>query len=50
MSGFPYSKYTRHIRPGKGRGGYWYRLINAPDLHKIDGFFQDVPEAQELLR
>lgn len=50
MFGFPYFKYSRHIRPGKGKGGYWYRLINAPDLHKIDGFFQDAPEAQELLR
>lgn len=37
MFGFPYFKESRQIQLPKGRGGYWYRLINAPDAHKRDG-------------
>lgn len=33
MFGFPYFKESRHIQLPKGRGGYWYRLINTPDFH-----------------
>lgn len=33
MFGFPYFKESRQLELPKGRGGYWYRLINAPDFH-----------------
>ncbi len=33
MFGFPYFRESRHIQLPKGRGGYWYRLINTPDFH-----------------
>ena len=33
MFGFPYFKESRMIEVPKGRGGYWYRLIDAPDFH-----------------
>lgn len=33
MFGFPYFKESRNIQLPKGRGGYWYRLINTPDFH-----------------
>lgn len=33
MFGFPYFKESRMIEVPKGRGGYWYRLIDAPDIH-----------------
>ncbi|MDC7291524.1 DUF6128 domain-containing protein [Blautia schinkii] len=33
MFGFPYFKESRLIELPKARGGYWYRLINAPDFH-----------------
>lgn len=33
MFGFPYFKESRHIQLPKGRGGYWYRLINTPNFH-----------------
>ncbi|MDO4308010.1 MAG: DUF6128 domain-containing protein [Eubacteriales bacterium] len=33
MFGFPYFKESRYIQLPKGRGGYWYRLINTPDFH-----------------
>lgn len=31
MFGFPYFKDSTQIRLPDGRGGFWYRLINAPD-------------------
>lgn len=37
MFGFPYFKESRQIQLPKGRGGYWYRLINAPDFHQRNG-------------
>lgn len=33
MFGFPYFKESRNIQTGRGKGGYWYRLINTPDFH-----------------
>lgn len=33
MFGFPYFKECRRIRLPGSRGGYWYRLIDAPDSH-----------------
>ncbi|WP_373211873.1 hypothetical protein [Ruminococcus sp. 5_1_39BFAA] len=33
MFGFPYFKESRMIEVPKGRGGYWYRLIDAPNIH-----------------
>lgn len=33
MFGFSYFKESRNIRIPKGKGGYWYRLIDAPDLN-----------------
>lgn len=33
MFGFPYFKESRAIRIRRGRGGYWYRSVNPPDLH-----------------
>ena len=30
--GFPYFKDSREVELPKTRGGYWYRLINTPDL------------------
>ncbi|MDO4276671.1 MAG: DUF6128 domain-containing protein [Eubacteriales bacterium] len=33
MFGFPYFKESSQIELPKGRGGYWYRLINAPNFH-----------------
>ncbi|MDO4340471.1 MAG: DUF6128 domain-containing protein, partial [Eubacteriales bacterium] len=33
MFGFPYFKECRQIELPKGRGGYWYRSINAPNTH-----------------
>ncbi len=33
MFGFPYFKQCGQIRLSRGRGGYWYRLINPPKLH-----------------
>ena len=33
MFGFPYFKESKLIELPKGRGGYWYRLINAPNFH-----------------
>lgn len=33
MFGFPYFKESRMIEVPKGRGGYWYRLIDAPDFY-----------------
>lgn len=33
MFGFPFFKESRYIQLPQGRGGYWYRLINAPDFH-----------------
>lgn len=33
MFGFPYFKESRMIEAPRGRGGYWYRLIDAPDFH-----------------
>lgn len=33
MFGFPYFKESHRIQLPKGRGGYWYRLINTPDFH-----------------
>lgn len=31
MFGFPYFKESSYIQLSQGKGGYWYRLINAPD-------------------
>lgn len=31
MFGFPYFKESRSIELPRGRGGYWYRLINTPN-------------------
>lgn len=36
MFGFPCFKESRSIRLKKGKGGYWYRSINAPDFHQWD--------------
>lgn len=36
MFGFPCFKESRSIRLKKGKGGYWYRSINAPDFHQRD--------------
>lgn len=33
MFGFPYFKESPVIRLSRHKGGYWYRLINAPDSH-----------------
>lgn len=33
MFGFPYFKESKLIELPKGRGGYWYRLINTPNFH-----------------
>lgn len=33
MFGFPYFKESPVIRLPRHKGGYWYRLINAPDFH-----------------
>lgn len=33
MFGFPFFRKSREIQAPEGRGGYWYRLINSPDLH-----------------
>lgn len=33
MFGFSYFKESTNIRIPKGKGGYWYRLIDAPDLN-----------------
>ena len=33
MFGFSYSKESPNIRIPKGKGGYWYRLIDAPNLN-----------------
>ena len=37
MFGFPYFKESRHIQIPGGKGGYWYRLIDAPDTHHRNG-------------
>lgn len=34
MFGFPYFKESRYVEIPKVRGGYWYRLIDAPDSHR----------------
>ena len=34
MFGFPYFKESDYIGMSKARGGYWYRLIDAPDSHR----------------
>lgn len=34
MFGFPYFKESKHIRIPKGKGGYWYRLIDTPDFNQ----------------
>ena len=34
MFGFPYFKESDYIELSKARGGYWYRLIDAPDSHR----------------
>ena len=34
MFGFPYFKESDYIEMPKARGGYWYRLIDAPDSHR----------------
>ena len=34
MFGFPYFKESSYIEIPKMRGGYWYRLIDAPDSHR----------------
>lgn len=33
MFGFPYFKKSRYINLPNDKGGYWYRLIDAPDLN-----------------
>lgn len=33
MFGFPYFKECRQIELPRGKGGYWYRSINAPNPH-----------------
>ena len=33
MFGFSYFKESPNIRIPKGKGGYWYRLIDAPNLN-----------------
>lgn len=38
MFGFPYFKESSSIRLSQGCGGYWYRLINAPDADGGNGF------------
>jgi hypothetical protein len=37
MFGFPYFKESRQIELPGGRGGYWYRLINAPNCNARNG-------------
>lgn len=39
MFGFPYFKESREIQLPRGRGGYWYRLINPSNFHKGNSFF-----------
>ena len=34
MFGFPYFKESNYVEIPKARGGYWYRLIDAPDSHR----------------
>ena len=34
MFGFPYFKESRYVELPNARGGYWYRLIDAPDPHR----------------
>lgn len=34
MFGFPYFKESHYIELPRARGGYWYMLINAPDLNQ----------------
>ena len=34
MFGFPYFKESRYVELPNARGGYWYRLIDAPDSHR----------------
>ena len=34
MFGFPYFKESNYVEISKARGGYWYRLIDAPDSHR----------------
>ncbi len=34
MFGFPFFKKSRMIKEPEGKGGYWYRLINAPDANE----------------
>lgn len=34
MFGFPYFKESHYIELPRTRGGYWYMLINAPDLNQ----------------
>lgn len=41
MFGFPCFKESRSIRLKKGRGGYWYRSINAPDFNQRDSLEKD---------
>lgn len=38
MFGFPYFKESAYIELDGGNGGYWYRLIDAPDLCGGDPF------------
>lgn len=45
MFGFPYFKESRQIELPKGRGGYWYRLINAPDPNQGNGAKQDAAKS-----
>ncbi|MDO5135198.1 MAG: DUF6128 domain-containing protein, partial [Eubacteriales bacterium] len=33
MFGFPYFKESPLIQVPRGRGGYWYRLMDSPDFH-----------------
>ena len=33
MFGFPYFKDSHQIRVPRGRGGYWYRSVDAPDFN-----------------
>lgn len=37
MFGFPYFKESRHIQIPGGKGGYWYRLIDAADSDNRNG-------------
>ena len=34
MFGFPYFKESSYVEIPNARGGYWYRLIDAPDSHR----------------